>query len=146
MLPRNIRSIEHEDEEVDSTQINKNHYVYRLYKNPFITTCTLQKQTLSCILDTGADISLIGRSDLPPGTKIQKSSITLKTADGSPIKILGKTEHIEVVINKKIYKIEFVVSEKELKQVIIGSEIIEKIPNYSDLKMIGMINRFKSSG
>ncbi|KAF9763573.1 Paraneoplastic antigen-like protein 5 [Nosema granulosis] len=102
-LRKSVREIRQTDgEDKPSTDENKNFLYYlsgsRSKTNPCFIKCKINGKIRGCLLDTGADVSLIGLKDVRPGDKLEKYTGLVRSASGEPMKILGKNINCKISI------------------------------------------------
>ncbi|KAF9761361.1 hypothetical protein NGRA_2698 [Nosema granulosis] len=82
-----------EDLETDD-KINKEDFIYSInstyYGNPFFVTMYLYGVPRKCLIDTGADVSLIHNDILPKNTEYRTFKGSIGSACGTQIKINKK--------------------------------------------------------
>ena len=110
--------------------LNKQKNVKRIFsrnnKNPFVKEMTVDGSKHHALVDTGADVSLINKSNISKSRIIDKTSIS--AANGSNIKTLGKVHNLPAVVNnKKIIFDPYVVKDRP-KYSIIGTDTLKRYP------------------
>ncbi|KAI5152067.1 hypothetical protein ENBRE01_2544 [Enteropsectra breve] len=93
-----------EDEENDTFNKNTSSYTCNTFqnlKNPFFSLLQMENNTHSCILDTGADISLINTSCLPKDTLIYKITEKAGGITGKILKLSARPWSLTPILDIK---------------------------------------------
>ncbi|KAF9760594.1 Retrovirus-related Pol polyprotein from transposon [Nosema granulosis] len=119
----------------ETPQENKNLFFYTVNRlrshNPFFIKLYQKNKTHECLLDTGADISIISEKLVSSLNKvtIKKKGGNLRSACGTPIEILGQIEDIDftTISNGKVKVSPYVVRNGP-EYIILGKEFIVQHP------------------
>lgn len=98
------------------------------YKNPFCKIAIINNVSGLILLDTGADVSIINRNNLPNNITIQKCETLVQSACGNSLKIMGKVYDIPLQIDGKKLKFNPLVIEGPPYYTIVGADCIQKHP------------------
>ncbi|MGL4632137.1 MAG: reverse transcriptase family protein, partial [Leadbetterella sp.] len=109
--------------------------IYSVYEpedveNVFNQNCQIGNRQTKCLIDTGADISLIHISKLPKGEPIHKvgSERRIKSATGNYIKIIGCVKKLIIKINNVNYYLDAYVTNDKPVYTILGVKFILQNP------------------
>ncbi|KAF9750351.1 hypothetical protein NGRA_3443, partial [Nosema granulosis] len=118
-----------EDEADKYEQDNiKQHFIYStcsyFSSNPFFITGTISGTPRTCLLDTGADLSIMHEQMIPPGAETEKFSGSIFSACGSILPISKKLRSVEVMVLGKKIRFSPLITRKEPKYIIIGADVL----------------------
>ncbi|MGL5708542.1 MAG: retropepsin-like aspartic protease, partial [Aeromonas sp.] len=109
--------------------------IYSVYEpedveNVFNQNCQIGNRQTKCLIDTGADISLIHISKLPKDEPIHKvgSERRIKSATGNYIKIIGCVKKLQIKINNTNYYLDAYVTNDKPVYTILGVKFILQNP------------------
>ncbi|MGL5706815.1 MAG: retropepsin-like aspartic protease, partial [Aeromonas sp.] len=129
--------------------INKG--IYSVYEpehveNIFNQRCQIGNRQTRCLIDTGADISLIHISELPKDEPIHKvrREMQIKSATGDRIKIIGCVNKLLIKMNNVKYHLDAYVTNSKPAYTILGVKfilqnpevLINLLPNHDTTKNI----------
>ncbi|KRH93398.1 pol polyprotein [Pseudoloma neurophilia] len=95
-----------------------------LRTNPFKVEFILQNKKMIGLIDTGADISLIHKNDLPDDIIIFPTKLGVRVANYNEIEICGQAQNIPILINGKQFSWSPIVTQSKITSPIIGIDII----------------------
>lgn len=129
---RKINNVRNDEVEVEKLEeLNKYKSIYSVNKNinPFTIKISTNEGTHEGIIDTGADVSLINKNNIPKGIQIKKCTedINIYSACGNQIKVIGEVE-IQITINYNQYHIKALVIEGNPSYTLLGADMIIKFP------------------
>ncbi|KAF9760668.1 Retrovirus-related Pol polyprotein from transposon [Nosema granulosis] len=111
---------------------NKQDYIYSycssIYNNPFFVTIDIEGINRKCLLDTGADISLIHKEMIPEDIKTESFTGRILSACGTNVAASRKLSKLEgTVLGTKI-TFSPIITDKEPRYVIIGADVLRRNP------------------
>ncbi|MGL5707432.1 MAG: retropepsin-like aspartic protease, partial [Aeromonas sp.] len=130
---------QHEDKIAESNLYVRKHkndkVIYSVYEpedveNIFNQHCQIGNSKTRCLIDTGADISLIHISKLSKGEVLHKvgSEMQIKSATGNYIKIIGCVKKLLIKINNLSYHLDAYVTNDKPVYTILGVKFILQNP------------------
>ncbi|KAF9752795.1 Retrovirus-related Pol polyprotein from transposon opus, partial [Nosema granulosis] len=124
-----ISDIENEGEDMLD---NKNNFVYSLnftvQKNPFFIVAKFFGVERNCLIDTGADISLIHEEMIPKKINRSKHSGIVKSACGTQLPITKQLKNAEIYVLGKKIKFSPLITTGEPNYIILGVDVIKNSP------------------
>ena len=93
-----------------------------------------------CLIDTGADCSIINKKNLPRNKKLFKSEVRLKAVTGDEIAVAGSVKGIIATIGDRKICMNAIVATNSPNYTIIGADTIQEFPEILE----DVINRFNS--
>ncbi|MGL5707245.1 MAG: reverse transcriptase domain-containing protein [Aeromonas sp.] len=120
--------------EVEEEENNKNYLSYintfSTDKNPFFIDCYINNIRTKCLIDTGADRSILHHRFITRHDLFKKKGLVkLKSACGRFIETIGGIDNIVTRIGTKNYKVSYIIVQDEPSYPILGTDFICKFPN-----------------
>ncbi|KAF9751293.1 Retrovirus-related Pol polyprotein from transposon, partial [Nosema granulosis] len=132
-IRRNVSRVNEGTESEESREDDNKRVIYcfnriRHYKNPFFVTGEINGEHRQVLLDTGADVSLVGIKDLQDDLeKLEEYKGVVRSASGESIEILGRKKEIGIRIGDDEITFSPLVM-GDLKYIILGADVIKKKP------------------
>ena len=92
------------------------------------------------MLDTGADISVVNKQNIPANQPIHKISVCLKSVSGGELHVLGRVDNMSAKINSKTITIDAVAPRDVSIFTIIGANTITKYLSIIDKSLKSCIS------
>jgi hypothetical protein len=122
-------------QEVDPEEDNKEFSFYlnstfsSSNKNPFYSNIKLSNETEhACLIDTGADFSVINKEQVPNNLIIQPSAIKIKSVSNNSLNVIGEIQGLEATVDGTNINIDAIVTENLPNFIIIGANSIMSNP------------------
>ncbi|KAF9750335.1 hypothetical protein NGRA_3459, partial [Nosema granulosis] len=105
-LRKSVRVVKHTDGEGQPPNEENKDFLYyltgnRSKANPCFIKCKINGKIRGCLLDTGADVSLIGLKDVRQGDKLERYAGLVRSASGEPLRIVGRYRGCTISIRNK---------------------------------------------
>ncbi|KAF9761100.1 Retrovirus-related Pol polyprotein from transposon [Nosema granulosis] len=97
--------------------------------NPFFTKIIIEGKQRNCLIDTGADVSIIHKNMLPKQANAEEFYGIIKTADGTRMRIKSRTRGLSGIIFDTKIMFDPLITEQEPDYIILGVDILKKYPN-----------------
>lgn len=124
---------ERDEEKFDSQDVNKTDYVYTIntihqQTNPFFVNAKIFDRQVACLLDTGADTSIIHEEWIPEQYKQEKYNGSVRSACGSRMQIHKRISNVAIGLLQKKIQFSPVITSTEPRYSILGADVLTKFP------------------
>ncbi|MGL5771315.1 MAG: pol polyprotein, partial [Bacteroidales bacterium] len=139
---KNIQKMDNNDDELKDKYLYSNFHKSRS-SNPFETIIKIDNKEYRGLLDSGADLSLIHEKTIPPHCIIHRCTLkNIRSASGDPIKIIGRVEKLDIMIDGVEYTISALVNSGNPSCTILGIDFIQNHP----ITMYKILDSFGKGG
>ncbi|KAF9761607.1 Retrovirus-related Pol polyprotein from transposon, partial [Nosema granulosis] len=130
--PKEVRRIDHnettEDLQDEKEAYNKADYIYSINaicsNNPFFVTALFFGRLTNCLIDTGADVSLIHKDMIPHHINRSRHQGTVKSACGTSMTITAQLKNSRLKIMGMDIEFSPLVTNSEPGYIILGADVI----------------------
>lgn len=151
-----VNSIEIESiSEGENEKLNKEDlfYICNFYSenNPFFVKVVINGRTYKCLIDTGADVSIIKYSIFCNDNKLNKFHGAVRSVCGNQLEIVGRIKELSINVKGREIIFDPLVVKRTNIDIILGVDVIKKYPfllyKALDIKLDEMnVNTYKSIG